>query len=297
VLLPVDLALLGFNAVLVVVWWPLLATEPTARWVVGAHLAATGLPLVLLAIPRTRHAGVAGLRELYPLVWLGLFWAELGMHYRFVHTAPNDVLIAGLEQAMFGIQPSIVWRQTLPLPWLAQLMYAAYLAYYLILAGVPLAIIALRGRRAVRSLVLRLSLTYLGCFLVYATFPVVGPLHFFERHAGSGGLEALEGAIRGAGDALGTAFPSSHVAGSVTLAWLAWRWGPPAAGLVCGGLAAIIAAAVVYTGNHFVVDSLGGGAVAALVLAVVAPALERLVGVIGFGERALRPSGAETLAT
>src|SRR5262249_40891874 len=150
--------------------------------------------------------------------------------------------------------PSVTWGRLAAAAWMRPLMETAYLAYYLVLIGTPVWILRAGYREAVRELVLYVCVVYLGCFVVYAAFPGVGPLHFFG-FAGSGGpesaLQHTETLIRNAGDSLGTAFPSSHVAGSVVFALLASRWCPRWAAWGCWIVAALVSVAVVYTHHHY----------------------------------------------
>ncbi|NNG17195.1 MAG: phosphatase PAP2 family protein [Gemmatimonadales bacterium] len=76
------------------------------------------------------------------------------------------------------------------------------------------------------------------------------------------------------GDSLGTAFPSSHVAGSVTIAYLAWRWLPRGWAWLIALETVGVCFATVYTQNHYAIDALGG-LVWATVLQVVAVPLVR----------------------
>src|SRR5215470_17333939 len=76
-----------------------------------------------------------------------------------------------------------------------------------------------------------------------------------------------------AGDAVGTAFPSTHVAGAVTLAWLAWRHCSRAEAWIATVLAAGIGPAAVFTQNHFVIDVVAGAVLGiGLQIALPAPA-------------------------
>jgi membrane-associated phospholipid phosphatase len=64
--------------------------------------------------------------------------------------------------------------------------------------------------------------------------------------------------IQSSGDAMGTAFPSSHVAGSVTLTWILWRLGHYRLGVAGIVISLGVLGATIYTQNHFAVDSLAG---------------------------------------
>jgi membrane-associated phospholipid phosphatase len=271
-LLPVDRIFLAFNLIFAILLGTFVPVAPQAAWLVLAHLAALALPGILVrAGPR-----LAALRELYPIIGVCLCWTELGIRYAWVNTTPNDRLLTAIELGIFGYQPSLEWMRMLPAA--GPLMHGWYAAYYVALIGVPLLVLASRRRSAIRSLVLRISMSYLGCFLIYAVFPALGPdeLYGAEGAAAVGGaLYGVHSAIQAAGNSLGTAFPSSHVAGAITLAWIAVKWCPRAVAWASSVLAGGMGLAAVYTGNHFVLDVVAGAILAIVLQAFVAPALER----------------------
>jgi len=263
-LLPVDRFFLLFNIIVAAAFASLALFEPRAWAFAGVHLIALGVPLLLARCDLRAPAWLRAIRQLYPVGFLPLYWIELGLRHTLLGGRSQDALVASVELWIFGLQPSLAWHHAMPNPWLDGFLYAAYAAYYPLLIGVPSLVLASREQPAVRELVLRLTVTYLGCFLCYTVFPVLGPREFFPAtHWLSHSIFArFSEAMRATGDSLGTAFPSSHVAGSITLAWIAWRrcsrplaW---VSTLVAGG----VAFAVVYTGNHFVLDSVSATALA-----------------------------------
>jgi membrane-associated phospholipid phosphatase len=280
-LLPVDYILALYNVVLVGVWLPLATTSDLARWMIGVHLAALLLPWLLVRAGPLRSPVVSALREVYPMAWLAIFWRELGLHCTLVGSAPNDALLASLDRSLFGANLSATWAPAMPMGWLSELMQGVYFLYYVLFVGLLLYFVLRRNRLIFRDATLRLSAAYVAAYIVYAIAPTVGPMNMLEfpRFGGDGAhglFRMLNDALQAAGDAAGTAFPSTHVAGAVTLAWLAWRYCPRwFAGLVTV-LAVAIAPATVYTQNHFLLDALGGGVVALWLQWSVIPTLERM---------------------
>lgn len=266
-LLAVDWWVAGYGLALAALWLPLAPASPTARWYLLLHLLLLLIPVTLPpagSMPRRLRL----LREVYPLVLLGVFWPELGAHYALLPGAAHDSAVAALDQTVFGVQPSLVWGLLAPAPWVRLMMEGAYLTYYVVLVGVPLSILRSGHGKARRELVLYATAAYLVCFLVYAVYPVVGPLHYFgaSQHAAQAtALQRADAAIRGAADSLGTAFPSSHVAGSFVLALLAARWCPQWVARACWVTAVLVCVAVIYTRHHYGVDVLAGLAVALFV--------------------------------
>ncbi|MCI0689339.1 MAG: phosphatase PAP2 family protein, partial [Sporichthyaceae bacterium] len=107
-------------------------------------------------------------------------------------------------------------------------------------------------------------------------YPVIGPAELMPHYQGEltqGLFYRLTHAARDAGDSLGTAFPSSHAAGAVTAAWLAWRWfGRPVAVLLTVQAGGVLLATV-YTQNHYAVDAVAGLVWALGLQAIAVPAI------------------------
>jgi membrane-associated phospholipid phosphatase len=275
-MLPVDGVVAGYNLVLALVWLGLLGRVPLA-WVVAlCHLVAAVLPW-LFANMRPRGFGRA-LREGYPLIGFAVFWGELGVVQRLRGLPPHDEAIRALDLRLFHAHWSELWMARMPYPALQELMFFCYFLYYVLLVVPPVAIGVARGWKAFRSVVLAVMLTYLSCFLFYIAFPVYGPRAMAAAMAPSapeGFFHALVERARESGDSLGTAFPSSHVAGVVTMACMGWRWLGRGWGMLLALAALAVALATVYTGNHYVIDALAGALWVVPLQLWIQPRLER----------------------
>jgi membrane-associated phospholipid phosphatase len=271
---PVDRLVFAFNALAVLLWLPLMSF-PVGRWIALTH----GVALVLPSLIRRLHSPgrlTAILLEVYPLLWISAFWSSLGLRHALISTASNDTLAMAVDRWLFGEHLNLSLIARLPDPAISETMHGFYFAYYLMLVGVPGLLLLSSCRVTVRELVLRMSATYLACFSIYLVFPVVGPLEMFPRFGGTfteGLFYQINSLIRAGGDSLGTAFPSSHVAGSVTLAWIAWRRCARPLAFWCSVTACMVVVATVYTQNHFAVDALAGVGVAVLAQGVLVPFL------------------------
>jgi hypothetical protein len=274
----VDRLVAGYNLLLAVVWGVLLHRAPYAPWICSAHLAAAALPWLLTRAGDRLSTFGRGLREIYPLLLIGSYWSELGLVRDLLHASNNDAPIAALDQAVFGVHLNAVWMPAMPQVWLSEAMHFIYFAYYLLIFLPPL-VVGLMGRTAAfRDMTFRLLVTYIGCYLVYVFFPVDGPRHTMVPYVGTltdGFFYRLVHGALDAGDSMGTAFPSSHVAGAVTIAFLGFRWlGPRIAALFAVEAVGVVLATV-YTQNHFAIDSLVGVAFALTLQIAVAPVLQR----------------------
>jgi membrane-associated phospholipid phosphatase len=236
------------------------------------------------------------LREIYPLFGIALFWAELGLLARVRPLPPHDALVAAWDRALFGVHLHATWAPAAPWPWLRESMYFFYFSYYVMLI-LPAVVIIARGRRdGIRDATLRLMATYLACFLFYACFPVHGPrvsdpVPVQAHHAGF--FESVVERARETGDSPGTAFPSSHVAGMVAVAWFGRRWFRRRTAAVLALGAVLVALATVYTGNHFAIDALAGALLGAAVQSIVTAATGRNP---GYSEADPIPEGAPPAA-
>lgn len=274
--LPVDRLLAGYNLILAGVWVTLLPAVSYAPVILAAHLAGLAVPGLLRRAPTAPSRLTVILRDLYPYVWLGAFWGELDLLRVLLHGLANDGPVAALESALFGVQVSEAWIEAMPYVWLSELMHASYSLYYVLIVLPPL-FVALRGRMdALRDITLRLMVAYLSCYLIYIAFPVDGPNVLAVPYEGAltgGFFYQLVHAIEVFGDSRGAAFPSSHVVGAVTIAYLGWRWFRPWVAVLLMVEAFGVIASTVYTQNHYAVDSLAGIVWALAVNFIVFPVL------------------------
>jgi len=274
---PVDAVVSGYNVFLAAVWLTVVSKAGYAPAIFAAHIAAAALPLFLNRAPRDLARPVQILREIYPLLFILAFWTELGYLRELYHVGVHDQTVTAWDLRVFGQHFNLTWMPRMPDVWLSEVMHFIYYAYYPLIF-LPVIAVGLMGRRtAMRDMTFRLAVTYLGCYALYLWFPVDGPAALLPHYQGDltqGFWYQLVQAAHDSGDSLGTAFPSSHVAGSVTIAYLAWRWLPRGWAWLIIAETVGVCFATVYTQNHYAIDALGG-LVWATVLQVVAVPLIR----------------------
>lgn len=257
----IDSIIAGYNVLLGAVWWANWRESPHAPWIAVAHLAAATLPWLIARAPRRRWDVVSALYEIYPLLLLLAFWTELDLLRSVLGPGGHDVPIRALDLAVFGVHLHQVLLPRFDTLWISEPMFGAYYLYFALIVVPPLVLAVVGRRDALRDATLRLMATYLTCYLVYITFPVYGP-HFLEtRPPGpytAGFFYHLVASAQAAGDSHGCAFPSSHVAGAVTAAIVAWRWYRPWLAGVLTVEALGVVVATVYTQNHYGIDALTG---------------------------------------
>jgi membrane-associated phospholipid phosphatase len=275
----VDRLLAVYNLVLVAVWASAWSQAPNAPWLCLAHAAAATLPwLVTAAGDRLSRPGWV-LREVYPFLLLAVFWSELGLLRGLLHAAAYDPAVEAMDLAVFGVHLHAVWLPHMPWRWLSELMHGSYFGYYLLIAGPALWLLT-RGRRdAYHDLTFRLLLGYLICYVTYIAFPVDGPIYTTAPYHGpltNGVFFQLAHDVVEYGHAQGATFPSSHVVGAVTIAWVGWRYFPRPVGVLLALEALGVTVSTVYTQNHYAIDAVAGVALALAVQIWIAPWLVRL---------------------
>ena len=164
---------------------------------------------------------------------------------------------------------------------LSELLHAGYLSFYLALSIPPLLLYARGQLAAFEETVLTLVVTWVVCCALFVAFPVAGPRFLWGSPTGipDGPFRSLSMSILAAGSVRGTAFPSLHMAASLSQTVMAWRWQSRWVRLAMTASTLLIGIGAVYGGYHYAVDMLAGAA-----LGVVTT-----VGVIA-QRRSLRPN-------
>ena len=267
-LLPVDIVLLGYLAVVTAVAVHRAPSQPGCWWLVVANGFAA-LLVGLLSRPGLGRLGKT-LREIYPLLLLVGLYGQLDVLNRGVVRA-HDALVQQWELGLFGIQVSRVWWQAAPSVFWSTVLHAAYFAYYFIVS-IPAFYFLWRGDLiAVRRFVLAVMTTFVLCYLAFIFFPVAGPYYVFARPADwfvANPAARLVYDTLAEGSSYGAAFPSSHVAATVAAALTA-AMGSRRLGLLLLLPTMLLTVGVVYCQMHYAVDAVAGLALGVLVTAVV----------------------------
>lgn len=279
---PVDWLLGGYNAIAAVIWTAAIGRSAAAPWIVGAHLLGALVPWLVGIADRGPSRLLRAAREAYPLLLLYPCYAEVGLFHAAMGRTGHDAAVMAWDRALFGVHWHRAWARAMPWTWLRESMFASYFSYYLLIALPPAAAALARRWDAFRAISFRMMLTYVVCYAIYFAYPAFGPMHadpattVAAAHARLGGFfPGLVHAAASSGDSPGTAFPSSHIAGALTAAWLGFRWHPRWVAWVQLALAGGVAVSTVYTGNHYAIDALAGIVLAVALQGLVAPRFER----------------------
>jgi membrane-associated phospholipid phosphatase len=206
---------------------------PAWPWLLLAHgiglILIHGLIQVYARFPTNKPLDLV--RHYYPIPLFIAFYRETELLNQMFHTGYLDPHFLRLEYWLFGMQPGLDLMPRFPATWLAEVLYAAYFSYYLMIAGVGLTLL-LRDRRQFAHFIAVVSFMFYVCYVTYIFVPVVGPrivyrglveqplpqevlpVSDFDPPASvqSALFFRIMGWIYSHFEAAGAAFPSSHVA-------------------------------------------------------------------------------------
>lgn len=223
-------------------------------------------------------------RHFYPVLLFVFFYNETGVLNRMFVSDYVDPFFLRLEQRLFNGQPCIEFMERLPYVVVSEVFYAAYFSYYIMIGGVGLALFW-RQRTAFHHYVSVLSFVFYACYLTYIFLPVAGPRGLFREIGGyrisladaglavqpsfpeaiqRGPFNRIMAFLYDNFEAMGAAFPSSHVAIAVCTCWFSWLY-LPRIRWIHTVMVILLCLSTVYCRYHYVVDVIAG-VLAALVL-------------------------------
>ncbi len=257
--LPADvlsLVYLGITTVVVLLGYGRL--PHWGGWL-AAHLALLGIVISLRWVPRRSYPVLQLVRETYPLWLMPIAYRSIQDLSRLTTDRYFDDVVLRWDLALFSSHPHTWLMAAAGWPLLKEYLHFAYIVYQLLVPVLGLTLFFQKRFEALRVTATTIVLTMYSCYLVFTFFPVLGPYYVFPRPEGSGvGLfPVLVERMLDAAAARGTAFPSSHVAGSTAVALLAIRFSRRLSyALIL--LAASIFVATVYGSFHYAIDAVVG---------------------------------------
>jgi membrane-associated phospholipid phosphatase len=273
----VGLLILFFHNSTVPGWPRLLGAHAAClllvHWLIQAHARRKPAPLLDF------------LRHFYPVLLYTALFVETGLLNRMFCQEYLDPMVAQWEQALFGCQPSVLFMQKLP--WLAvsELFYASYFSYYVMIAGVGIALF-LRSRRQFFHYLSVISFLFYVCYLIYIFLPVIGSRVFFHQVEGyvlpdatqqlaltdaypeavqAGVFFRLMRWVYRVFEAPGAALPSSHVAVALCTVFFSFRY-LRRIRYVHLAVALLLCLSTVYCRYHYALDVLAGLVTAAVLI-------------------------------
>lgn len=228
--------------------------------IAAIHVAAVGLIAWAATLPLPAHRLAMFFRLFYPVALTPILYLELAPLNQLHVTGYFDATVMHWEELLFGSQLAMGFSERIGRLWFSEMLHIGYFSYYFIVPGAAATAYLLKGPRALERASFTIALAFFVCYLCFSVFPVAGPRYDFPQIAGDGprGLTyGLVHTILESGSSKGTAFPSSHVAATLS-AWFAtgreskrvfWIMGPFAVSLTLG---------TVYGRFHYGIDAAVG---------------------------------------
>jgi membrane-associated phospholipid phosphatase len=226
---------------------------------------AAALLVLLLALVRLRpRARLAiALREALPFLACILIYTNLHDSIGFVNTRDVHHFLIGLDQALFGVQPS-VWAERFVSRGLTELMSLFYVSFLWIAPSPSLLLLAERRWREFRAATMSVLVCfYLGYFL-YVLLPAAPPrlVLVFDYAKSLEGYPRLFSNLQARAFELlpvdsRAAFPSLHAAVSLVALACAWRDARRLFWLLLPFVLGLWASTI-YLRHHYFVDLLAG---------------------------------------
>ena len=211
---------------------------------------------------------------------VSLVFNSLGGLISSMHTTTCDALLIAVDQAMFGVHPT-VWMERLISPTLSALLQFAYISYYFIPLSLGIVLIA-RGRfAAFEEVLFGILLCFYLSYVGYLLFPAIGP-RFTLNHLQTQGLQlspfmaTLQETLNALEKNKTDAFPSGHTAVALMSLYFAWKEREKKLFAVLLPVVTGLIFSTVYLRYHYVIDVLAGIALTGLTIAL-APGLRRLL--------------------
>jgi len=204
--------------------------------------------------------------------------------YEFCRCFDNmDYVFAGLDQQLFGCQPSLVFSQLCPWHWFSEALNMGYSSYFFLIWLAVTWFWIKRPEYLQRAGFVILASFFLY-YMVYIFLPVAGPQFYYQAE----GVDAAAGVFpelgryfnthtemypspsneglfanmvhlaHEAGERPTAAFPSSHIGVSTILLLLAFRYKLKDLGIVLLPFYLLLCAATVYIHAHYLVDAICG---------------------------------------
>ena len=191
--------------------------------IAALHAVGMGLIWWMASLPLPSHGLALFFRLFYPVVLTPLLYMELAPLNQVHVTGYFDATVMRWEELLFGTQLATVFSEWYGRLWFSEMLHLGYFSYYFIVPGAAATAYLLKGPRALERASFTIALAFFICYLCFSVFPVAGPRYDFPRIAGeaaNGKMFALVHSILESGSSKGTAFPSSHVAATLS-AWFA----------------------------------------------------------------------------
>ena len=244
------------------------------------HVALVGLIAWGASLPMPSHRLALFFRLFYPVALTPILYLELAPLNQLHVSGYFDATVMRWEELLFGTQLAMAFSEWYGRLWFSEMLHIGYFSYYFIVPGAAATAFLLKGPRALERASFTIALAFFTCYLCFSVFPVAGPRYDFPPIAGAGPnghMYALVHTLLESGSSKGTAFPSSHVAATMS-AWFATGRESKRVFWIMAPFAVSLTLATVYGRFHYGIDATVGLVVAISAYLVTPWLMRRLEG-------------------
>ena len=242
------------------------------------------IPIIIYLAKKYPNKRILFVRNLYPLVLLSFFYAETGYMKNIIISGNLDVYFSGIDQSIWGFQPSLQFSKTMSQGWFNELMNISYISYYFITAAVCTTIYINETEISYKPIFIVVFSFYLY-YIIFDLLPVVGPQFYFDTltHEPVPPYPVgkfMQYLLLNYEEPTG-AFPSSHVGLAIILSYVSIKYQKKLT-LFLVGLPFVVGIcfATVYLKAHYAIDVLGALVTVPLFIMISSYVYDKLLGLI-----------------
>jgi len=205
------------------------------------------------------------LREVLPFLFCIAIYTNLHDTIGFVNPHSIHDQLIQIDKWLFGVEP-VLWAQKFYHPWLTDYFSVSYMNYFIVAVVVVLYLLVKKRPEDMRTVLIGTILTFYFGYVLYVIFPAAPPritlANQFTRDFGGGMITHLQNRLININPSSSrAAFPSLHCAVTLISLMYAYKFSKPLfLILLIPGISLVLA--TVYLRHHYVVDILGGFALA-----------------------------------
>ncbi len=205
------------------------------------------------------------LREVLPFLFCIAIYTNLHDTIGFVNPHSIHDQLIQMDKWLFGVEP-VLWAQKFYHPWLTDYFSVSYMNYFIVAVVVVLYLLVKKRPEDMRTVLIGTILTFYFGYVLYVIFPAAPPritlANQFTRDFGGGMITHLQNRLININPSSSrAAFPSLHCAVTLISLMYAYKFSKPLfLILLIPGISLVLA--TVYLRHHYVVDILGGFALA-----------------------------------
>jgi membrane-associated phospholipid phosphatase len=227
---------------------------------IAIHLAILAVIVTIVNLIKENHSQwLQLLRHIYPLAFLGTFYAETDF-LNNVFFQNFDSIAVKAETALFGCLPSVLFYQHFPQTWFNELMNFGYFSYYLILVGFSIWMFFFNKEKFNMAFGI-VILSFYFYYITFILFPVAGPQYYLtypDNFVGDAGIfRKLVKLAEAIGEGPTAAFPSSHVGIIAIILYMSFKDAKKLFWFMLP-VSIILFFSTVYLKAHYLIDVFGG---------------------------------------